>query len=302
MTATREVLTLPLRSAPPWLNSAVLGVGALSTAIFVLAFSRTAFSPALGILPGVTAGVFLGSALAARARRRGATVVLEAGVRKLDVRDPAQTLDVLDLTAPYSAVLLVDRKPGRRMLVVGQHGDPVVVLELGANASEIPDAWKTRSLTLDLESLALSPASPNVVALAEGHTLDPLLAHLAPTLDAHTPWISQPTATGATLQVAAGELRLGPRTTPLDATVKAVNYAVQTGGVAVAGLGLVQGDEGSVLLLACEDAVVEKGAVAGNLTPDAYVPLAVFELVRVVAESGPSPRPPPADAGGGASK
>jgi hypothetical protein len=46
----------------------------------------------------------------------------------------------------------------------------------------------------------------------------------------------------------------------------------------------VQGEEGSVLLLACEDALVEKDAVAGNLSPDAYVPLPVFELVRVVVE------------------
>ena len=99
-----------------------------------------------------------------------------------------------------------------------------------------------------------------------------------------TPWISQPTQGGATLEVAPGEVRFGGRVVTLDATVKAVNYAVSAAGVTVAALGLVQGDDGSVLLLACEDALVEKDAVAGNLSPDAYVPLPVFELVRVVVE------------------
>lgn len=289
MTVLRDVpgavsLTIPLRSDPPWLTAGVLGVTALSIATFMAVFSRTAFSPALGILPGVTAGVFLGSILAARVRRRGATVLLEASVRRLDVRDPAQTLDVLDLAAPYSAVLLVDKKPGRRMLVVSQHGDPTVVLELGAPSTEIPEAWRARTLTLDLESLALSPASPNVVALAEGSSLDALLAHLAPSLDASTPWITQPTQGGATLEVAPGEMRFGARRVALDATVKPVNYAVSASGATIAALGLVQGEEGSVLLLACEDALVEKDAVAGNLSPDAFVPLPVFELVRVVVE------------------
>ncbi len=287
MTATREApgavaLTLPLRSDPPWLTAALMGLIAGFIGLFVLAFSRTAFPSAWGVLPGVMVGVFVGTAVAARARRRGATVVLEASDRKLDVRDPAQTLDVLDLAAPYSAVLLVDRKPGRRMLVVGQHGDPVVVLELGGASTGAPAPWADRTLTLDLESMALSPASPNVVALAEGHTLDALLAHLAPSVDARMPWVSQPTSGGATLQVAPGEVRYGARTLPLDATVKAMNYAVLTNGVTVAGLGLVQGDEGSVLLLACEDAMVERDAVTGNLSPDAYVPLAVFELMRAV--------------------
>lgn len=289
MTVSREVpgavsLTLPLRSDPPWLTASVIGVIAFSIAAFMVVFSRTPFSPSLGILPGITTGVFLGSLLAARARRRGASVSLEASARKLDVRDPSQVLDVLDLSAPYSAVLLVDARPGRRMLVVGQHSDPVVVLELGATPSPAPSEWRTRTLTLDLESLALSPAAPNVVALAEGHSLDGLLTHLASSLDAHTPWISQPTQSGAALEVAEGEIRFGGRTVILDATVKAVSYAVSAAGVTVAALGLVQGEEGSVLLLACEDALVEKDAVAGNLSPDAYVPLPVFELVRVVAE------------------
>ncbi len=289
MTVMRDVpgavsLTIPLRSDPPWLTAAVLGLATVSIGVFMAAFSRTSFSPALGILPGVTAGVFLGSAMAARARRRGATVKLEASERRLDVLDPSQRLDVLDLVAPYSAVLLVDAKPGRRMLVLSQYGDPVVLLELNPAPGELPEAWRARALTLDLESLALSPASPNVVALAEGSSLDALLAHLAPSLDMGTPWISQPTQGGATLEVAPGEVRFGGRVVTLDATVKAVNYAVSAAGVTVAALGLVQGDDGSVLLLACEDALVEKDAVAGNLSPDAYVPLPVFELVRVVVE------------------
>lgn len=278
-------LSLALQSDPPWLNLGVAGVCAACIALFAAAFSRTAFSPALGVLPGLTAGVFLGSAMASRARRRGASLSLDVVSSKLRVQAPAEAHELVDLRAPFSAALLVDARPGRRMLVVGQRGDPMVVLERTEAATEpAPSAWAPRTLTLDLEALALSPASPNVVALAEGATLGPLLERLAPALTADEPLFAQPTQGGATLQVFADEVRFGARVIPLDARTKALNYAVNAQGAPLAGLGLARDEEGSVLLLGCEDALVEKGAVTGNLTPDAYVPLAVYELLRAIVE------------------
>ena len=50
------------------------------------------------------------------------------------------------------------------------------------------------------------------------------------------------------------------RAVALDGTVKALPYALQANGMTVAALGLVQG-EGAVMLFACEDAFVERGAV-----------------------------------------
>lgn len=278
-------LSLPLRSDPPWLQAGVLGVCAASVAAFSLVFSRTTMPAALGVLPGITAGVFLGSALGHWSRKRGATVHLEASRHRVDVRDPADRHPVLDLASPFSAVLLVDRTPGRRMLVVGQHGDPLVVLETSAVTPDAPPGrWSERTLTLDLEGLALSAASPNVVALASGHTLASLLAHLEPHLDEAMPWVSQPTASGASLLLTRTEVRFGSRAVPLDGTVKAVPYAVQAQGATVASLGLVQHDS-ATMLFACEDALVEKDAVTGNLVPDAYVPLAAFELLRAVVDN-----------------
>lgn len=289
-TAFREshapsTLVLPLQSDPPWLQSAILGIGGAAIATFVALFSRTSFSPALGLLPGIMTGVFAGSALAAWSRRKGATVKLEASNHRLHVSDLTDRHEVLDLTSPYAAALFVDRKPGRRMLVVGQHHDPVVLIEtLPEGAVAAPPEWASRTLTLDLDGLALSPASPNVIALARGRTLDPLLAHLAPSLDGRAPLLAQPTAGGPALQLLQGELRFGDRAVALDGGVRAVPYAVQANGMSIAALGLVQNDS-AVMLFACEDALVEKGAVAGNLTPDAYVPLAAYELLRAVVDA-----------------
>lgn len=275
-------LSLPLQSDPPWLQPAVLGVGAASIGAFVLLFAQTAYAAALGVLPGVALGVFAGSALAARSRRRGATVHLQVARQRLEVADPDERYPVLDLGAPFSAALLVDKTSKRRMLVLGQEEDPIVVLEPAPPAEPVGQPWASRVVTLDLDALALTPASPKVVALAEGQTLDALLAQLAPGLEPTTALLSQPTA-GGRLVIRHEEVRFGTRDLPLDGTVKAVPYAVQGNGLTVAAIGLSQG-EGAAMLFACEDAFVEKGAVTGNLTPDAYLPLSTYEILRRVVE------------------
>lgn len=275
-------LALPLQSDPPWLQPAVLGVGAASIGAFVALFAQTVYPAALGVLPGVALGVFAGSALAARSRRRGATVHLQVARQRLEVADPVERYPVLDLGAPFSAALLVDVATKRRMLVLGQEEDPIVVLEPAPPADPAPEPWASRVVTLDLDALALTPASPKVVALAVGQTLQPLLAQLAHALEPTTALLSQPTA-GGRLVVRHDEVRFGTRELPLDGSVRAVPYAVQSNGLTVAAVGLTQG-EGAAMLFACEDAFVEKGAVTGNLTPDAYLPLSTYEILRRVVD------------------
>ena len=151
------------------------------------------------------------------------------------------------------------------------------------SASRAAEPWAARTLTLDLSHLALTPASPKVVALTTGHTLDALLDHVIAHVDADAPLLSQATP-GGRLQIRRGEVRFGTRVVTLDGTVKALPYAISANGMTIAALGLVQG-EGALMLFACEDAFVEKGAVTGNLTPDAYLPLATWELLRSVVAS-----------------
>lgn len=275
-------LSLPLQSDPPWLQLAVLGVGAAAVGAFVAIFARTTFPAALGVMPGSALGVFAGAYLAARARRRGATVHLEVSGDRLEVVDPRARHAVLDLAAPFSAALLVDRATGRRMLALGQEDDPIVVLEPAPPGGATDGRWAGRVVTLDLDALALTPASPKVVALAEGQSLDPLLARFAPALAEGMPLLSQPTPAGR-LVIGHDAVRFGAREVPLDGSVKGVPYAVQANGATAAGFGLTQG-EGALLLFACEDAFVEKGAVTGNLTPDAYLPLATYEILRRVLD------------------
>ncbi len=270
--------TLHLQSDPPWLQPSVLGIGAAAVGAFTLLFSQTQFSPALGALPGIALGVFAGSALAAWGRRRGGTVTLTVDDRRLTVVDRAGTHSLLDLTAPFSAALLVDASSGRRALVVSQHEEPFVVLEADdARGGTTPEAWRPATLSLDLSQLSLTPASPRVVALAVGHSLDPVLARVTPRSPA---LLAQPT-TGGRLELHPGEVRFGARAVELDGTVTPLAYAISANGLVVAGLGLARA-EGAVMLFACEDALVEKGAVTGNLTPDAYVPLVTYELLRAV--------------------
>jgi hypothetical protein len=281
---TVDPLLLPLESDPPWLTTVVLAITAVCVGAFVALFTRTPISPGLGVLPGMTLGVFVGSAVAAYARRRGATLTLDTDAYRVAVRDASQVLSLVDVSYAYAAVLLIDRNTGRRVLALGQRGDTEVIFEApNAMRSAAPEAWKARTITTDVDALALTAACPHVVALAQGVSLDPLLARLAATLDETAPWLSQHTASGVGLQVTSTEVRYGSHRVLLDATLKALAYTVTTPTGPVAALGLARG-EGALLLVACEDAFVEKNAVLGNLAPDVYVPLTTYELLRAVVE------------------
>jgi len=273
----------------------VLGVSAASIGAFIALFAQTVYPALLGVLPGIAVGVFAGSALAASARRRGATVHLRVTPQHLEIVEGTEVYPVLDLGAPFAAALLVDERAKRRLLVLGQESDPLVVIEAPQSTEPLPEAWAPRVLSLDLDALALTPASPKVVALAVGQTLQTLLVPLAPALEATTPLLSQPT-TGGRLVLRHDVLRFGTRELPLDGSVRAVPYVIQSNGLAIAAIGLSQG-EGAMMLFACEDAPVEKGAVTGNLTPDAYLPLSTYEILRRVVEhrarQRSEPRAPP---------
>ena len=163
-------LSLPLQSDPPWLQRAVLGVGAAAIGAFVAIFACTTFPAALGVMPGSALGVFAGAALAARARRRGATVRLEASGERLEVADPRARHAVLDLAAPFSAAILIDRANGRRMLALGQEDDPIVVLEPAPPSAPADGPWTSRAVTLDLDALALTPADRKSTRLNSSHS------------------------------------------------------------------------------------------------------------------------------------
>lgn len=270
-------LRVPVCSDPRWLRSAVLGLTAGVSGVFVALFARSNVPAALGVLPGMTIGVFGGSALAAWARRRGGTISLVATPGRLDVSDEERRVEVIDLTSPYGALLLTNER--RRVLILSQHNDPVVLIESLAPRAVPTAAWSQRITSVDLDAVALSAASSHAFALLPGESLDPLLAHLEATLDTDAPWLLQPTTTG-TLTLTQDTLTLADRV-PLRVPIHPINYAVKVQGGQVAGLGLAStADEGSMLLLACDEATVERRAVVTDNPVDAFIPMSAFEVLR----------------------
>lgn len=272
-------LRVPVCSDPKWLRSAVLGLTAGVSGVFVALFSRTNVAAALGVLPGMTVGVFGGSALAAWARRRGGTISLVATPGRLDVSDEDRRVELVDLTSPYGALLLTGE--GRRVLVLSQRNDPLVLIETLAPRATPSAAWSARVAPVDLDAVALSAATSHAFALLPGESLDPLLAHLEATLDPDAPWLLQPTSAG-TLTLTRGALALADRA-PLRDPIHPVKYGVKAQGGAIAGLGLAStADEGSMLLLACDEATVEKRAVVTDNPVDAFVPMSTYEVLRAL--------------------
>lgn len=270
-------LRVPVCSDPKWLRSAVLGFTAGVSGLFIALFASTNVSAALGLVPGMTVGVFGGSALAAWARRRGGTISLVATPGRLDVSDEERRVEVVDLTSPYGALLLTG--DGRRVLILSQRNDPIVLIESLAPASTPSAAWSARVVKVDLGAVALSAATSHAFALLPGQSLDPLLAYLEATLDPDAPWMLQPTSTG-TLTLSRGTLALSDRT-PLSDPIHPLDYAVKVQGGQIAGLGLAStADEGSMLLLACDEATVEKRAVVTDNPIDAFIPMSTYEVLR----------------------
>lgn len=275
-----STLRVPVCSDPKWLRSAVLGLTAGASGVFVALFARTNVGAFLGVLPGMTVGVFGGSALAAWARRRGGTISLVATPGRLDVSDEDRRVELVDLTSPYGALLLADAT--RRVLLLSQHNDPVVVIESAATTRAAPSAaWKARTAEVDLGAVALSSATSHAFALLPGESLDPLLAHLEATLDADAPWMLQPTGTGP-LTLTSDALSFADRA-PLRAPIHPVDYGVKVQGGQVAGLGLAStADEGAMMLFACDEATVEKRAVVTDNPVDAFVPMSTYEVLRAL--------------------
>lgn len=276
-------LRVPVVSDPKWLRSAVVGLTAGASGVFVALFAQTSVGAALGVLPGMTVGVFGGSALAAWARRRGGTISLVATPGRLDVSDADRRVELVDLTSTYGALLLTDA--GRRVLVLSQRNDPVVIIEsAGAPAAKPSDAWAARTAAVDLDAVALSAATSHAFALLPGQSLDALLKHLEATLDADAPWVLQPTGTGP-LTLTREALAFAERA-PLRTPVHTLDYGVKVQGGQVAGLGLAStADEGALLLLGCDEATVEKRAVVTDNPVDAFVPMSTYEVLRALYRS-----------------
>jgi hypothetical protein len=70
---------------------------------------------------------------------------------------------------------------------------------------------------------------------------------------------------------------------PLRDPIHPLNYGVKVQGGQIAGLGLAStADEGSMLLLACDEATVEKRAVVTDNPIDAFIPMSTYEVLRAL--------------------
>jgi len=278
-------VSIPLQSDPRWLNLGIGGTLAVANALFVWLFMGSRLHPALGLLPGMTLAVFAGGALGHWGRRRGGTLSLEASTFRLELRAEDERHELIDLTAPYSAMLLRGRNDARRMLVLAQRDEPTVVLEQGRGTATPPEeAWRGRTAQVDLDVTAVSPASAQVVTVAHGATMDALLAHLAPSVEPDAPWFLHPSQGGDPLRVDAREVSIGSRVVPVTGDLKVLDYAIGAKGSAVGAIGLA-GDEGALMLIGGEEAAVRPGAVVSDLVPDAYLPMTGFELLRAVVQA-----------------
>lgn len=278
----RPTLSIALRSEAPWLLAGILGLLALSSGFFVWVFSHTHFSAWLGLIPALTTTVFGGSAMSMLSRRKGASLFLDLDDTRAALREPGSRQELLDFESRFSATILADPAHRRRMLVLGQHGDPIVLLDL--SSGEVPESglWRARTRVVDLSTILLSPASSHVVTLADGASLDPVLSRIEPRLNDALPWFSYPVATGEILRVEPSEVCLGRLSITLPGTLRATAHAVQIKGGTVAGIGFADADS-AMILLACDEAPVPDDVPVFERSPDAYLPHTVFEVIRAIA-------------------
>lgn len=284
-----RALQLALQSDPPWLTPAIGGVAAASLGAFLAIFAAYGIGAPLGLLPGTTVAVFVGSAMAVWARRGGGSAWLHLRGAKILLAERGHQVELVDLGRPAGASLLVDEASGRRLLVLSQQSDPVLVLEgegaaRGTAAAASSAFWAERSVRARLESLALSASTAHVYGLARGQSLDALLDGLASQLDERAPWMAQPLGAGAVLSIEADAVCLGAKVLPREG-LQLLAYALSAQGGRVAALGFGQG-EGALLLVGCEEATVARDAVSGDLSADGYVSPATFEVLPLLA--GPS--------------
>jgi hypothetical protein len=282
-----EALTVPLQSEPPWLQGAIVGAGVGAIALCAALFHRCVASlqhpPSdwLALFPGMTLAVLVGSALAVWGRRRGGTLFLEVLREAVTVRDGPRRQRLVNLSEPFGAVLLVDRRHRRRLLALGQRTETLILLEEGSCAEPAPGRWQDRCRDVDLGGVAISSASAGAAALLPGRSLDPLLERLESELEPEYPWVQHTVSGGEVLSVSRGVLQLGNLAVPRGEQPSRT-YAVQLkDGLAVAAVGLPS-TEDTLLLLASEEAPVPLKVPPVELSPNAWLPLPVYELVRAV--------------------
>ncbi len=276
-----------LQGDAPWIVRGILGVTGACIAVFVWVFVHGHHPWTLALIPALTTAVFVGSALAAWGRTRGGRATLEVTPVRVEVQEEGRRTLLLDRAVPWSALLLVAPGHRRRMLVVGQRTETFVVMEPGAVPGDdrgTGPGWVDRTVHADLDALAMSPASAGVLTLSAGHSLTGLLAVLESDVEGSTPWMQHQVPGGETLRVTRGELSLGTRKVSLSGDRRVAAYALETGrGSPVAGLGIANGEYAeTMVLVACDEAGVAPGAAASDVTPDVYIPLHVFEVLRTV--------------------
>lgn len=292
-TAPQELLRVPLVSDPQWLYRALFVTAVACVAASVLYFHLTRGPTpvpfALALIPGLALATFACSLVAWVARRKGGTLELEMDRTRLALRSPDDFESVLDRTEPYGAALLTDPRGDRRVLVLSQHGEPVLVLEQSADKSQrkaLSSAWEQRHVVADLAGVPLSAATPNAVQLVSGQSLDPVLERFSKGLDVDVPICSYVLTTGEVLRVDPSEVRLGARSYALDGSAK-------PGAARVLEIRGTSGEHGSVLALETAEGRVRfvpfdpngpsvEAAVQQGI--DAIVPPAVFALL--VAKTG----------------
>lgn len=276
--APPERVTIPLRSDPPWLGVGVALVTLLCILVFMVYFKLRHQGPlGLAVIPGLALGTFASAYLAWWGRRRGGTMRLEAEGTSLVLEEPGRREELLDRAMPFGAMLVVDRVSGRRVVVLSQNTDPVMVLDMRRAPAPLSGPWAARTLTLDLSQVALSPATAHVLTVRDADTLDPLLGVLQPDLGSETPLLMCPMPSGETLIVTREEVRAGRRVWRVGEGTIARRITVQIATGEVTGLSLLRGDA-SLLLASIDPSEVPEGR-ASTSAPDCYLPALVFAAV-----------------------
>ena len=272
---------LPLRSDPPWLLAGLALATAVSLGISALYFRFLAPSHpslALSIIPGIAIATFGGSALAWWSRRRGGSLLLESSPHRLVMQEPKRRTEVIDHARSFGAMVVTDRHSGARALVLSQTGEPSVVYDPDRSAAEpLSEAWRARSVALDLGLTAISPDSSHVVTATVGSRIDPLLRSVETTLQDTTDWVRFPLPSGEVLRLTGDRLIIGDRIATIgkDSIARRISIATPTGDITA--LSIVC-DVNSFLLALVDPSGAHEGTTPAE-APDAYLPVLLWSVI-----------------------
>jgi len=274
-------IEVPIRSDPPWLSLGIGCVIAGSIALSLLYFRtlEVARPPlALALFPAFAAATFASAGLAWWSRRRSRSSQLRAEPGRLVLQEPGRRALIVDYARPFGATLVAQPGGGRRALVLSQSGEPWIVLDTSKRTAPA-GGWSARTVSLDLQTIALSPASANVVAVSDRGELGPLLDTLAPHVDADAPRLAITTATGAELVLTADSLRVGDAEFPREGTVaRRMRIAAQQGEID--GLSLARGDR--AVLIASHGGAEQVEPADEHTAPEAVLSPILFEMIASV--------------------